>query len=41
MAMANKYGKTAPSMRATGDLTKLAVKESSGTLMATFLKVNG
>ena len=41
MAMANKYGKTAPSMKATGNSTKLADKENSGMLMETFLKVNG
>jgi hypothetical protein len=41
MAMVNKYGKTEPSMKATGDSTKLAAKENSGMLMVTFLKENG
>ena len=41
MGMANKFGKTAPSMKVIGGSTKLAAKENSGTLMETFLKVNG
>ena len=41
MDMDSRYGKTAPSMKATGDSTKLAVKVNSGTSTATFSKVNG
>jgi len=41
MAMDNKFGKTALSMKVIGGLTKPAAKENSGTLMVIFLKENG
>lgn len=41
MATANKYGKMARSMKATGGLTRPVGKESFGTLMAIFSRGNG
>ena len=41
MVMGNRFGKTVLNMKVTGGLTKHVVKENSGTLMETFLKVNG
>ena len=41
MDMEYKFGKTEPNMKVTGDLIRHVVKESSGMLMETFLKVSG